>query len=801
MRQFMRLMQLNRNHFFFIGFVVGLILTICLPDNAWEITEQECPESFNGDAPKMMAQDDDFEPRLNLVNKPMTAKKTAKNIIRPRYYSSELGIREKLFIGVLTNQRHINSLATAFNRTTAHHVDKIKYFINAADNVRTNFKLKNIVGFTDVRDHLKPFHILKYIADNYLDDYDFFLLATDTTYVNARRLLKQLNHISISFDVYIGHKRDASDIVDSDEHSRMMEKERDYCDLNAGIILSSSLIRKIRSNLDWCVRNAATNSDSLNIGRCIKYSSKISGCQQSFQGIQFPNYRLHTYKLYRDLHFLYSDPSFNNASMVHPVKTAEDFYVLHSYFSKLNLEAIHAESQQLDDAVRQIMNGSISNDILQVRWPLGVPPPSKPDTRYDLRTWSLMNETHQIMPNSEQNIGLLSRIDQEDIKRVLSRTLIEAKKIYPNLIYTDLHSIYRRFDPVRGMDYQLHLMFSEKHEGNEKIIVKSFEAVKPLGRVEIVPSPYVTESTRVALLLPTFEHQTKETLDFIAQYEKTCMEHQDNTFLMMVLLYQANSPSKAENDVFADLKTMALQLSEKYKNDGSRIAWVSVRLPEKFSNMFRGSHSTSMFSSMYGSEEILSLVVTDLALRKIGLESLVLLCSNSMSFKPDVLNRVRMSTIQGFQVFSPIGFVNYPCKYTNLCRECDTCDVSQSAGYFDRTNSDVISFYSRDYVTVRKAMESQVPIARSDNHIESILLREDQTIMNILDLFIKSKSGIHVMRAIEPNLRLGRTIKNYLNATNTIPQCELWDTDQSSKCLRIASRKQIGDSIIKYQNK
>lgn len=84
---------------------------------------------------------------------------------------------------------------------------------------------------------------------------------------------------------------------------------------------------------------------------------------------------------------------------------------------------------------------------------------------------------------------------------------------------------------------------------------------------------------------------------------------------------------------------MALQLSEKYKSDGSRIAWVSIRLPEQYSNTFDGIHS-SMYSSMYGNQEILSIVVTDLALRKIGLESLVLLCTNSMSFKPDVLNRV-----------------------------------------------------------------------------------------------------------------------------------------------------------------
>lgn len=83
---------------------------------------------------------------------------------------------------------------------------------------------------------------------------------------------------------------------------------------------------------------------------------------------------------------------------------------------QLNLESIHAESRQLDETVKQIMNGSISNDILQVRWPLGVPPPSLPDTRHDVQVWSLMNETHQIMPNSEENIQLLSRIDQEDVK-------------------------------------------------------------------------------------------------------------------------------------------------------------------------------------------------------------------------------------------------------------------------------------------------------------------------------------------------------------------------------------------------
>lgn len=283
-------MHLNRNHFFIIGFLFGLVLTICMPDYDWDVTHQECPEIATdpNDPSKIVSfSDEDFEPRLNLINKPMAAKKVVKNINRPRYYTSELGIREKLFIGVLTTQENINTLATAYNRTAGHLANKIKFFINAAEHVKANFKLKNIVGFTDARDNLKPFHILKYIADNYLDDYDFFLLTTDATYVNVKQLLENLYHISISFDAYIGHVRNELDAIDSDERNRMIEIDKNYCDLNAGIILSSGLIRKIRANLDWCVRNAATNFHSLNIGRCVKYSSKVSTCQQSFQVYTF----------------------------------------------------------------------------------------------------------------------------------------------------------------------------------------------------------------------------------------------------------------------------------------------------------------------------------------------------------------------------------------------------------------------------------------------------------------------------------------------------------------------------------
>lgn len=106
------------------------------------------------------------------------------------------------------------------------------------------------------------------------------------------------------------------------------------------------------------------------------------------------------------------------------------------------------------------------------------------------------------------------------------------------------------------------------------------------------------------------------------------------------MLYQANSPNKPNDDVFAELKSLALQLSEKYKNDGSRIAWVSIRLPQQLYGSLNINTTSAILSSVYSNHEILSVVVTDLGLRKIGLESLVMLCSNTMTFKSDVLNRV-----------------------------------------------------------------------------------------------------------------------------------------------------------------
>lgn len=102
-------------------------------------------------------------------------------------------------------------------------------------------------------------------------------------------------------------------------------------------------------------------------------------------------------------------------------------------------------------------------------------------------------------------------------------------------------------------------------------------------------------------------------------------------------MYHPDSPNKGKEDVFIRLKELGIQLSELYKTDGSKIAWVSIRLPD---TVPKASSDDIMLSSIYARNEILSLAVADLALRKIGLDSLAMMSSNAMTFKPDFLNRV-----------------------------------------------------------------------------------------------------------------------------------------------------------------
>ena len=138
-------------------------------------------------------QKDDYEPRINLKGKPKEPQKSIKKPVRSRYISTELNMRQQLFVGVVSTSRVLSKFATFSNQTISPYADRVTFFNN---NPGMNEQLLldttppgiNVVNFNDPNINLLPFHTLKYVVENHIDFYDWYFFVTDKTYVRASKV-------------------------------------------------------------------------------------------------------------------------------------------------------------------------------------------------------------------------------------------------------------------------------------------------------------------------------------------------------------------------------------------------------------------------------------------------------------------------------------------------------------------------------------------------------------------------------------------------------------------------------------
>jgi len=168
-----------------------------------------------------------------------------------------------------------------------------------------------------------------------------------------------------------------------------------------------------------------------------------------------------------------------------------------------------------------------------ISWPIGNQPGNKPLGRFDVLCWSYFNESHVFFETDFVNIQELKGDKKSDIDYVVNITVNNIINKYNNkLSFNRLLNGYQKFDASRGMDYILDVMFNEVATG--KKVKKRIEICKPLGKVEIIPMPYVTENTRINIIVIIDLNKKQEALDFMEHYAQDCMEKKYKTFLMVV---------------------------------------------------------------------------------------------------------------------------------------------------------------------------------------------------------------------------------------------------------------------------
>ncbi|NXX77346.1 CHPF2 glucuronyltransferase, partial [Urocolius indicus] len=687
---------------------------------------------------------EDFRPRI--VPYYRDPDKPYKKVLRTRYIQTELGFHERLFVAVLTSRATLNTLAVAVNKTVAHHFPRLLYFSGLRSAKVPHGMV--LVAHGDERPIWLMYQTIHYIHQHFGSDYDWFYIMQDDTYAQAEQVKALVTHLSINQDVYLGR---AEEFIGGDEQAR-------YCHGGFGYVLSRSLLLRLQPHLDSCRNEILSVRPDEWLGRCIIDFLGIA-CVSQLQGQHY-----HTYELAKNVEpEKEEDEEFHTALAVYPVSDVTLMYRLHKHFSRIQLERAYQEIQDLQMQIRNLTSLTPAGEA-GLTWPVGINAPFLPKSRFEVISWDYFTEQHLFSCPDGSPKCELSGASKADVSEIIEWALEELNGRYQPLLRFSKRQLlngYRRFDPTRGMEYTLDLLLEAvTQKGHSHVLTKRVSLVRPLSKVEIIPMPYVTEATRVQLVLPL----TVQDLDFVANFldmfAMNTLDTHDNALLTLLFVYRPyDAQQVGQVDVFAGVKAMVGELEKRYAE--VKIPWISVKT------------------------EVPSQVkLMDIVSKKHPVDTLFFLASVWTEINMEFLNRCRMNTISNWQVFFPVHFqeFNPALVYRGEQTASSGTDFLRD-GHFDRHSFAEACFYNSDYMTARTKLAAD--ILDQDEVLES---------MEVFDVFLHY-SGLHLFRAVEPGL-----VQKYaLRSCNPRLSEELYHRCLLSNLEGLASRSHLAMALFEQE--
>ncbi|XP_030402436.1 chondroitin sulfate glucuronyltransferase isoform X2 [Gopherus evgoodei] len=571
----------------------------------------------------------------------------------------------------------------------------------------------------------------------------------DDTYAQAEQIKALVTHLSINQDVYLGR---AEEFIGGDEQAR-------YCHGGFGYLVSRSLLLKLHRHLDSCRNEILSVRPDEWLGRCIIDFLGIS-CVSQHQGQHYYSYEL---AKNADLEKEESE-DFQAALTVHPVSEGTLMYRLHKHFSRIQLDRAYQEIQQLQMQIRNLTSLTPAREG-GLTWPIGINAPFVPKSRFEVISWDYFTEQHLFSCPDGSPKCELAGASKADVSDIIEAALQQLNSRYqPQLRFykQQLLNGYRRFDPTRGMEYMLDLLLEAvTQKGHSHVLAKRVSLVRPLSKVEIIPMPYVTEATRVQLVLPLTVQELDFVSNFLDMFAMNTLDTHDNALLTLLFIYQPYDAQRVSQlDVFAGVKAMVGELEKRYAE--VKIPWISVKT------------------------EVPSQVkLMDIVSKKHPVDTLFFLASVWTEVNTEFLNRCRMNTISNWQVFFPMHFQEFNpvlMYHGEQAASSSSTDFLRD-GHFDRHAFAEACFYNSDYMAARTKLAAD--ILDRDEVLES---------MEVFDVFLRY-SGLHLFRAVEPGL----VQKYVLRSCNPRLSEELYHRCVLSNLEGLSSRSHLAMALFEQE--
>jgi chondroitin sulfate synthase len=181
----------------------------------------------------------------------------------------------------MTAQKYHDTRAKANFDTCAPSIPgQISFF--TSENSKTAYQLP-IVSLPGVDDTYPPqkksFLMFKYMHDNYLDKFEWFMRVDDDVYLKPDRIEMFLRSVNSSIRQFIGQPGTGN----KEEFGLLsLDYDENFCMGGPGIIMSRETLRLFTPHIKYCLKNLYSTHEDVEIGRCVRRFAGIP-CTWSYE--------------------------------------------------------------------------------------------------------------------------------------------------------------------------------------------------------------------------------------------------------------------------------------------------------------------------------------------------------------------------------------------------------------------------------------------------------------------------------------------------------------------------------------
>ncbi|XP_065672399.1 chondroitin sulfate synthase 1 [Hydra vulgaris] len=612
-------------------------------------------------------------------NKQCTEKQSIQSLQGSESNSyAEKGLKKKkfIFIGVMTAEKYLDSRAKAVYETWGSDLKgygKLMFFASSQTK-RTDLPVISLDGVDDsYPPQRKSMMMLKYMHDNYIDEYEWFVRGDDDVYIRIDKLQSFLRTLNSSDDLYIGQAGTGTKV---EKETLGLGAGNNYCMGGPSVVVSASALSKVTPHFEFCLSHLVTTHEDVEVGRCIKNFVGVS-CTWAFE-MQSLFYHNRSGELAFTQNL--DTKAVRDAVTLHPIKQSPYMHRLHLHFMELKIRERTYDTIQfqrrlvsLDTILEKGLEKLDEEEVISLS---DVKNFHDQMMNNETPVWEMFTprKVYSYETNSPE-IGMISPL-KDGMNIVLGQTMAiinkEARKVlHRTLEFKRLNHGYRRYHPKYGVQYMLDLLMKyHRHIGRNRrrmtVHVRHHAYLQqPFGNTiySIEPSEK-NKNDAVNFILP-LSGRFSTFVYFMKIFENVCLKKNIESTLTIVY-FNSGTPSTKHVTLISDFK-------KKYPLYSFR--WLEME----------GVFSRGLALTMGAAQ-----------LEK---NSLLFFCDVDLEFNEDFIRRCRMNSIIGKQVYYPIVFSQFSpnITYGNEQKPNSSFSYSVDEGFWRKFGFGITCQYRSDF--------------------------------------------------------------------------------------------------------